>query len=516
MGAKKGTERQIMTLSRSTLELIDRGWFVFPLKPRDKYPLIAKTAGGNGFKDATRDHGQIKTWWRQHPQANIGVACGASNLYVVDCDYGLASQEEFDAWRMRNNIPVTFTVRTGRRVAKADGVTPVFCVQMYYSGAIEENGKWELDGCKGEIRSIGGYVCGMPSIHPDSGEAYAVLDNSNTVPRPELSQQAVVRAHISDAARMDDGESSIVESRNMTMTSLTGKVRHALSLGYDALLEHMSLVNERRCKPPLNEEELERIVRNQCSLYELPAKPPTIIIGGKKYAAGVAEAEGRAAIKEVEELDSKLTATPLPAYPLDIFEGTLYGEFAKRAAEGNFVPREFFIEGAMTYAGAAANDRLRGGNEAITSRLYTVLIGVAGIGKGTTFKRIRKFIPPQRLLIDINEKSPCPPTCSVLIDRAGSEPGLNDALMKWPCVIEDFEEMDRLMEKTNIKNSGGSLMSIIRTCFDDTVPGITTTGTRKRAATLAYLSLLGAMTPSLWRQAMEGKDSYGSGVEGST
>ena len=56
---------------------------------------------------------------------------------MVDCDHGLSSEEDFHAWRMRNNLPVTYTVRTGRRVDKADGVTPVFCVQMYYSGAVE-------------------------------------------------------------------------------------------------------------------------------------------------------------------------------------------------------------------------------------------------------------------------------------------------------------------------------------------------------------------------------------------
>jgi hypothetical protein len=218
------------------------------------------------------------------------------------------------------------------------------------------------------------------------------------------------------------------------------------------------------------------------------------------------------AIELVEELDPSLTATPLPDYPETVFEGTLYLDFAQRASRGTFIPLAFFIEGAMTYAGAIAGDQLHGMAEEITPRLYTVFIAPPGIGKGTTFRRIRKFAPPLRLLNDVPEKFI--PSCSALVDRAGSENGLNDALLKCPRVIEEFEELDRMMEKTEIKGSGKALMSIIRTCFDDTVPGVTTTSGRPVAANLALLSLLGAITPGLWRGAMEGRDSYGSGLGG--
>ena len=217
-------------------------------------------------------------------------------------------------------------------------------------------------------------------------------------------------------------------------------------------------------------------------------------------------------VEIVEELDPTLTATPLPDYPATVFEGTLYLEFAQHASRGTFIPLAFFIEGAMTYAGAIAGDQLHGMADEITPRLYTVFIAPPGIGKGTTFRRIRRFAPSLRLLNDVPEKFI--PSCSALVDRAGSENGLNDALLKCPRVIEEFEELDRMMEKTEIKGSGKALMSIIRTCFDDTVPGITTTSGRPVAANLAFLSLLGAITPGLWRGAMEGRDSYGSGLGG--
>ena len=45
------------------LSYVARVWHVFPLKPKDKSPLISKAAGGNGYKDATLDTEQITAWW---------------------------------------------------------------------------------------------------------------------------------------------------------------------------------------------------------------------------------------------------------------------------------------------------------------------------------------------------------------------------------------------------------------------------------------------------------------------
>src|SRR3954452_16997268 len=67
---------------RAAVELANRGYYVFPLRPRGKEPLPSS----RGFKDATRDERRILQWWDRHPDANIGVACGASGIAVVDID----------------------------------------------------------------------------------------------------------------------------------------------------------------------------------------------------------------------------------------------------------------------------------------------------------------------------------------------------------------------------------------------------------------------------------------------
>ena len=50
---------------------IDEGRKIFPCKVNEKKPIIA-----GGFKNASSDPDQIKTWWENHPDANIGLVTG--------------------------------------------------------------------------------------------------------------------------------------------------------------------------------------------------------------------------------------------------------------------------------------------------------------------------------------------------------------------------------------------------------------------------------------------------------
>ncbi len=85
----------------SALELAKLGYYVFPCQwirkdgrcsclgkspncSPGKHPLGA--AAPHGFKDATRDPEQINKWWDKWPMANIGIACGASGIVVIDID----------------------------------------------------------------------------------------------------------------------------------------------------------------------------------------------------------------------------------------------------------------------------------------------------------------------------------------------------------------------------------------------------------------------------------------------
>ncbi len=80
-------------LLTAALAYAARGFAVFPLAPGTKIPL----AGGHGVLDATTDAARIRAWWTATPDANIGVAAGASGLLLVDVD-AKDGRDGFTAW----------------------------------------------------------------------------------------------------------------------------------------------------------------------------------------------------------------------------------------------------------------------------------------------------------------------------------------------------------------------------------------------------------------------------------
>jgi hypothetical protein len=60
-----------------------RGWFVFPLVPGGKTPVLR-----DWEHRATADRRQILRWWAGDRDNNIGVATGRSGLLVIDLDDG--------------------------------------------------------------------------------------------------------------------------------------------------------------------------------------------------------------------------------------------------------------------------------------------------------------------------------------------------------------------------------------------------------------------------------------------
>lgn len=103
------------------------GLWVFPLKPGTKVP-----ATPHGQDDASNDLATVSAWFRQYPNANWGIHCAPSGLYVVDvdCGEGKTGQESWDALVREHGHVDTFTVRTQSgglhfyyRMPEADALT---------------------------------------------------------------------------------------------------------------------------------------------------------------------------------------------------------------------------------------------------------------------------------------------------------------------------------------------------------------------------------------------------------
>lgn len=78
-----------------------------------KHPRLTKWQ-----KKATTDPNLILKWWKQYPDANIGIVCGhASKIIVIDVDPGNGGerslQEAIDAYDGLSEALDTYKVKTG-------------------------------------------------------------------------------------------------------------------------------------------------------------------------------------------------------------------------------------------------------------------------------------------------------------------------------------------------------------------------------------------------------------------
>ncbi len=152
------------------------GWHVFPLRPKDKRPLTQ-----HGYKEATCDSAQVIQWWSMTPAANIGLACEASGLAVVDID----GKEGSNAWEQlkveRDVTDSPLVSFTPGKPQKGPGR------HLIYRGRIRSStGKL---AAAIDTRGEGGYIVLPPSVHPDhpSGPLYRWEDESQiTIQPPEL------------------------------------------------------------------------------------------------------------------------------------------------------------------------------------------------------------------------------------------------------------------------------------------------------------------------------------------
>jgi hypothetical protein len=89
-------------------KLAERGIPVFPCQPNNKRPYTAR-----GFKDASTDPAVTSAWWKQWPDALVGVPTG-ENFVVLDLDL---QHPEAQAWYARANLPLTrkHVTRSGGR-----------------------------------------------------------------------------------------------------------------------------------------------------------------------------------------------------------------------------------------------------------------------------------------------------------------------------------------------------------------------------------------------------------------
>lgn len=218
------------------------GLAVFPVQARGKAPLTP-----HGYKDAATVRRQIEVWWDRWPEANIGIATG-SGLMVVDVDSheadGKASMKEWEA--VNGKLPMTWISRTG------GGGLHVF----FQTDEAVRNRAGVLPGV--DIRGVGGLIVAPPSIH-ESGKRYEWIKS----PKEQalaVAPDALIELCMGRKKMLGAPKEVIPEgTRTTALVSLIGSLK-SRGMDNEAIRAAIIVENERKCQPPLTENELEKTV----------------------------------------------------------------------------------------------------------------------------------------------------------------------------------------------------------------------------------------------------------------
>jgi hypothetical protein len=227
------------------LEYAERGWPVFPCRPRGKEPLT-----GHGFKQATTDPGEIEALWATYPEANVAIATGEAGLLVLDVDPRHGGDESLrELERRYGELPV------GPRVETGGGGE-----HLYFANP---NGIGCSAGKLGpglDVKAAGGYVLAPGSLHP-SGRPYSwdVAPDEAAIGEPPQWLLERLRARATQAGGAG-GEQIPEGRRDSTLLSLAGSMRR-VGMTAREIEAALLVVNRERCTPPVDQGKVRELAR---------------------------------------------------------------------------------------------------------------------------------------------------------------------------------------------------------------------------------------------------------------
>ena len=252
----------VSAIAAAASDYLRRGWSVIPLRPGTKLPAIR----WEQFQQHRAAADELAHWFERWPSVNIGIVTGkVSGLVVLDVD---ARHGGFDSLaaleRLHGPLPATVEAETGGGGR-----------HLYFAAPplVPRNKAGLAAGI--DLRGEGGMVVAPPSLHP-SGMPYRWRAGHEPASLPlavmprwllDLASEAPVGrghplAYWRDLVRVGVEEGR----RNTTVASFAG---HLLWHGVDAdvVTELMLCWNRVRCRPPLDEHEVARVVSSISHLH---------------------------------------------------------------------------------------------------------------------------------------------------------------------------------------------------------------------------------------------------------
>lgn len=250
-----------MTHIEAALKYAEQGLLVFPLyevgdgicaclnpdcKSKGKHPRVA-----DGLYKATNNANQIKDWWNRWPNANIGMQTGP--VVVLDID------DKVNKRGMDSLTSLGFKIEDFNMVNRTgSGGYHVFF--KYAPGDLKNRASMKpgLD-----LRGAGGYVVLPPSTHA-SGDVYTEAWNRGLqeIPSQLMTLFREKESKIGRPKAQDPTATSVCQgSRDDYLMSFAGKLRR-LGLNNEEISGALHIINKRRCNPPKEEKDVERLATN--------------------------------------------------------------------------------------------------------------------------------------------------------------------------------------------------------------------------------------------------------------
>lgn len=184
-------------------------------KSKGKHPRLI------GWQEkATTDERTVRGWWREWPDANVGIYTGAGEFFVLDedGDEGRATREALE--RDHGGLPPTFAVGTGRG-AHRYFAKPADTKKIANSVKIAPGLDVRADG------GNGANAVGAGSTHW-SGRRYVVRDASPIAPAPDWLLKFVMRP----ASAMKDEPDAALSEQNERFAAIPMSTRRSRAAAY--------------------------------------------------------------------------------------------------------------------------------------------------------------------------------------------------------------------------------------------------------------------------------------------
>jgi len=209
----------------------------------------------NGVHDASTDGVEIRRWWEIWEDANIGVATGReAGFFALDVDPRKGGAESLASLESKYaKLPETRIADSGGGGAHYLFKCPDFPVK---------NSTGEL-GPGLDIKGDGGAIVVAPSLHT-SGKRYRWRNNAPIADAPGWFLKLLRGAQKPRANEIAAIGEAIPEGhRNDTLMSLAGTMRRR-GMGAEEIEAALLVTNNKRCDPPLAEDEVRKIASSVC------------------------------------------------------------------------------------------------------------------------------------------------------------------------------------------------------------------------------------------------------------